>query len=117
VAAVRLLGWLGLVLFGCVLVQLHVAASPACRRAWAASSGNGWRPGAARVRLGRADLLALTGLIIGAQAAAGFSWLHVAELTGRGLHYLSAWLVGVDRPAPGRLAPSAGNPAHRLELR
>ncbi len=38
-------------------------------------------------------LLSLTGVLIGAQAAAGFSWLVVAEFTGRHLHAFIASIV------------------------
>jgi DNA segregation ATPase FtsK/SpoIIIE, S-DNA-T family len=97
--SVRLLGWLGLLLSGCVLIQLHFVAPgklPAgvggILGQWLADLGVpvfGW------VGL---TLLALTGLIIGAQAAAGFSWLQVAEVCGRLLHGLAAALVAaVDR--------------------
>jgi S-DNA-T family DNA segregation ATPase FtsK/SpoIIIE len=96
---VRLLGWLGVLLCSCVLIQLHFV-SPGRLPAgvggilgeWLATLGLpvfGW------VGL---TLLVLTGLIIGIQAAAGFSWLQVAEATGRGLHALAALLVGwIDR--------------------
>jgi DNA segregation ATPase FtsK/SpoIIIE, S-DNA-T family len=97
--SVRLLGWLGLLLCASVLIQLHFVAPgrlPAgvggILGQWLADLGVpvfGW------VGL---TLLALTGLIIGAQAAAGFSWLQVAEVVGRLLHGLAAFLVAwVDR--------------------
>jgi DNA segregation ATPase FtsK/SpoIIIE, S-DNA-T family len=99
VASMRLLGWLGLVMFACVLAQLHVAASPALPAGVGGILGQ-WLSGLGLPVFGWVGLtlLAVTGLIIGAQAAAGFSWLHVAELTGRGLHSLAALVVGwIDR--------------------
>ncbi len=96
---VRLLGWLGLLLSSCVLAALHFQAQAAL------PAGVGGIVGVWLVDLGLPvfgwvglTLVALTGLIIGAQAAAGFSWLHVAELTGRGLHQAAALVVGwIDR--------------------
>jgi DNA segregation ATPase FtsK/SpoIIIE, S-DNA-T family len=99
VAAMRLLGWLGLVLFGCVLVQLHVAPVAGLPAGVGGILGQ-WLVGVGVPVFGWVGLtlVALTGLIIGAQAAAGFSWLYLAELTGRGLHRLSALAVAwVDR--------------------
>ncbi len=91
---VRLLGWLGVLLASCVLIQLHFVA------AGALPAGVGGIVGQWLAELGvpvfgwvGLTLLALTGMIIGVQAAAGFSWLHVAELTGRTLHALAAALV------------------------
>ncbi|HEX7036146.1 MAG TPA: DNA translocase FtsK 4TM domain-containing protein [Pseudomonadales bacterium] len=96
---VRLLGWIGVLLASCVLIQLHFV-SPGRLPAgvggiigeWLANTGVpvfGW------VGL---TLLALTALIIGLQAAAGFSWLQLAEATGRALHALAAAFVGwIDR--------------------
>jgi len=85
--SVRGLGWLSLFVCGCVLAQVHFTTEadlPAgvggVLGQWLAQIGEpvfGW------VGL---TLLCLTGMLIGAQAAAGFSWLDVSELTGRLLH-------------------------------
>ncbi len=96
---VRLLGWLGVLLCSCVLVALHTAGAvdlPAglggILGQWLADLG---LPVFGGVGL---TLLALTGLIIGVQAASGVSWLQLAEATGRALHALSGTVVGwVDR--------------------
>jgi S-DNA-T family DNA segregation ATPase FtsK/SpoIIIE len=92
---VRLLGWVGVVLCSCVLAALHFPAPESLPAGvggilghWLAALGLpvfGW------VGL---TLLAITGLVIGAQAAAGFSWLQIAEATGRGLHATAAMIVG-----------------------
>ena len=99
VVSVRGLGWLCLFICGCVLAQVHFATAgdlPAgiggILGQWLVQIGNpvfGW------VGL---TLLCLTGVLIGAQAAAGFSWLDVAETTGRWLHGASRGVVGfIDR--------------------
>ena len=94
-AAVRTLGWLALFLCGCVLAQLHFtfdmtlpAGIGGVIGQWLVSAGEpvfGW------VGL---TLLCVTGALVGAQAAAGFSWLDVAESTGRLLHTSTAAAVG-----------------------
>jgi len=93
-AIVRGLGWLGLIVSSCILIQLHYQASFALPAGvggvlgqWLGSLGLpvfGW------VGL---TLLSLTGVLIGAQAAAGFSWWAIAEFTGRHLHAFIATLV------------------------
>tara|TARA_Y100001933_G_scaffold162382_1_gene160699 strand:- start:68 stop:2347 length:2280 start_codon:yes stop_codon:yes gene_type:complete len=98
-AAVRLLGWVGVVLCCCVLASLHFAA-PALLPAGVGGILGDWLAGVGLPVFGWVGLtlLAVTGLVIGAQAAAGFSWLHVAEVTGRSLHAASAFVVGwIDR--------------------
>ena len=78
-AAVRLLGWVGVVLCCCVLASLHFAA-PALLPAGVGGILGDWLAGVGLPVFGWVGLtlLAVTGLVIGAQAAAGFSWLHVA---------------------------------------
>ncbi len=97
--SIRLLGWLGLFVCGCVLSQLHF--NPALQL----PAGVGGVLGQSLSELGLPvfgwvglTLLGLTGALIGAQAAAGFSWLGVAEATGRWLHIATAAIVSfVDR--------------------
>ncbi|MCZ6642356.1 MAG: DNA translocase FtsK 4TM domain-containing protein, partial [Gammaproteobacteria bacterium] len=93
-ASVRGLGWLGLIVSSCILMQLHYQVSfvlPAgvggVLGQWLGSLG---LPVFGLVGL---TLLSLTGVLIGAQAAAGFSWLAVAEFTGRHLHAFLATVV------------------------
>ena len=77
---VRGLGWLSLFVSGCVLLEIHFAASTSLPAGvggvlgqWLVQIGE---PGFGWVGL---TLLCLTGLLIGAQAAAGFSWLDVSR--------------------------------------
>lgn len=87
---IRTSGWLALIVSACVLLHLHSSLDQSLPAGaggifgqWLALNGSavfGW------VGL---TLLAATGVLIGAQAAAGFSWLDVAESTGRTLYRLS----------------------------
>ena len=92
-ASMRGLGWFGLIISSCVLMQLHYQAS------FALPAGVGvlgqWlgQLGLPVFGLVGLTLLSLTGVLIGAQAAAGFSWLVVAEFTGRHLHAFIASIV------------------------
>ena len=99
IVSIRGLGWLSLIVSACVLAQVHFTSAMAMPAGvggvlgeWLALIGEpvfGW------VGL---TLLCLAGLLIGAQAAAGFSWLDVAEVTGRWLHLSSQSVVSfVDR--------------------
>ncbi len=93
--SVRTSGWLLLAVSCCVLLQLHAvpdvllpAGSGGVFGQWLVREGVGvfgW------VGL---TLLCVAGVMIGSQAAAGFSWLDVAEKTGRTLHVL--WRAGVS---------------------
>ena len=94
VAAVRSAGWVAVTLCACVLVESHVLGSGELP----ASSGGVLGLSLAEVGLpvlGGAGLtlLAAAGVLAGAQAAVGFSWLDVAEWVGRIIHQLSAALV------------------------
>ncbi|MEM8769506.1 MAG: DNA translocase FtsK 4TM domain-containing protein, partial [Pseudomonadota bacterium] len=99
--SIRAMGWIGLIVSACVLAEVHfkgLADLPAgvggVLGEWLVLVGEpvfGW------VGL---TLLCLAAGLIGAQAAAGFSWLAVAERTGRWLHGLSRACIGfVDRQA------------------
>ncbi len=93
--AVRAAGWLGLLLAACVLLQMHFV-------------GTGRLPAGIGGILGRwlADvgvpvfgwvgltLMALVAMVVSAQTSLGFSWLQVAEQTGRLLHSLVMMLAG-----------------------
>ena len=99
--SVRILGWVGLFVSGCVLAQLHIVTGIPL------PAGTGGIVGQWLIRAGMPifgwvglTLLCLTGALIGVQAAAGFSWLTVAETTGRWLHRFSAAVVSfADRQA------------------
>ena len=81
---VRASGWLGLMVGLCVLFELHTPQTPQL------PSGSGgvlgvWLGQAGIAVFGRVGLtvLASAGVIIGLQAAVGFSWLDVARLCAR----------------------------------
>ncbi len=87
--SVRSSGWLLLVVSSCVLLELHSAPSQSLPAGaggvfgqWLVLEGVGifgW--------VGM-TLLSIAGVLIGSQASAGFSWLDVAEHTGRRLYQL-----------------------------
>ncbi len=94
--AVRGLGWVGITLCACVLIQLHALPDPALPVGsggvlglWFAQVG---MPVLGAIGL---TLVCVAGLLAGAQAAIGFSWLDVAESTGRHLHGFAAVLAGL----------------------
>ena len=91
---VRGLGWLGLFISGCVLSQLHFQSAGTLPAGVGGVLGQ-WLSNLSLPVFGLVGLtlLSLTGVLIGAQAAASFSWLRVAEITGRWLHAISAGLV------------------------
>ena len=93
-AAVRSAGWLAVTLCACVLMQSHVPTVSGLP----ASSGGVLGLSLVEVGLpvlGKAGLtlLGVAGVLAGAQAAVGFSWLDVAEWVGRGVHRLSAAVI------------------------
>ena len=90
-ASVRSAGWLAVTLCACILMESHVPAVSGLP----ASAGGVLGLSLVEVGLpvlGKAGLtlLGLAGVLAGAQAAMGFSWLDVAEWVGRGIHRLSA---------------------------
>ena len=93
--ASRGLGWVGITLCACVLIQLHALPDPAL------PAGSGgiiglWFARAGMPYLGPVGLsiIGVAGVLAGAQTAIGFSWLDVAETTGRHLHGFSAAVAG-----------------------
>ncbi len=92
--SVRASSWTLVTLCSCVLLHLHAdpgttlpAGTGGVLGQWLAGQGTalfGW------VGL---TLLCLAGVLIGVQAAAGFSWLTVAEVLGRYLHRIFGWAV------------------------
>ncbi len=93
--AVRGLSWFGLVLCVCALMQLHVEPDPVL------PAGVGGILGHWFVQLGMPllgsiglTLLCVMGVLIGAQAAIGFSWLQVAEVVGRCLYLIARLFIG-----------------------
>ena len=82
--AMRASGWIGMLVCACILLQLH--GSDATRLPSGAGGILGILLGGEGLEVfGQVGLtlLALAGALIGAQAAAGFSWLDVAEFLGR----------------------------------
>lgn len=87
ITGVRALGWLAVIFSLAALVQMHTAAGGSL------PAGGGGVIGASMVTNGGPvfgwvglTLLGVTGLMVGLQAALGFSWLEVAEFLGRLLH-------------------------------
>ncbi len=89
-ASLRLAGWLIGMLCGAVLARLHIGSTLGL------PAGPGGIIGSWLVHIGMPlfnwvglSLLALVGLFTGAQTAIGFSWLRLAEATGRAIHGLT----------------------------
>ena len=81
---VRTIGWVGLMLCACILLDVHAPLASQL------PSGSGGVFGFHLAQQGEQvfgwvgmTVLCLAGVIIGLQAAVGFSWLDVAELIGR----------------------------------
>ncbi|MEM7099794.1 MAG: DNA translocase FtsK 4TM domain-containing protein [Pseudomonadota bacterium] len=121
VASIRTTGWVSVTLCGCVLLALHAdpnsslpAGAGGVLGQWFAQQGNavfGW------VGL---SILGIAGVLIGAQAAAGFSWLDVCEFLGRYLHIAwqiarNAYDIGRDRWHAFAQARAANAAARRRE--
>ena len=96
VLGTRLLGWLAAATAACVLVELHVATTgqlPAkvgpggIVGRWLAEAGMPFFNWAG------VTLVALAIFLIGVQAALGYSWIRVAEGTGKSLHLLVTKIV------------------------
>ena len=108
---IRSCGWLAVVVSACVLACLHVAPTTVLR------AGPGGIVGDALASMGLPvlgwvglTLIALVMLMIGAQAALGFSWVAVVEATGKGVHRVTHMAVAaVD--AAARMARSLWNKA------
>ena len=83
---VRTIGWVGLMLCACILLDVHAPLASQL------PSGSGGVFGFHLAQQGEQvfgwvgmTVLCVAGVIIGLQAAVGFSWLDVAELIGRAL--------------------------------
>ena len=92
--SIRLCGWLAVVVAACVLARLHVAPTQALRAGPGGIVGEGLAslglPALGWVGL---TLIAVAVLLIGAQAAIGYSWIAVAEVTGKAVHKLAHMAV------------------------
>jgi S-DNA-T family DNA segregation ATPase FtsK/SpoIIIE len=85
--SLRLAGWIGVLLCGAVLLRVHVGGSLGLPDGPGGVVG-GWLAavGMPLFNWVGLTLIALAGLCIGAQTALGFSWVDVAESTGRWLY-------------------------------
>ncbi|MCZ6658051.1 MAG: DNA translocase FtsK 4TM domain-containing protein [Gammaproteobacteria bacterium] len=96
---VRFVGWVGMALCTCVLIQLHALSDPGL------PAGSGGVLGQWLTQTGipvfgviGLTLLCVAGALTGVQAAMGFSWLDIVETTGRHLHRFSiAGVTFADR--------------------
>ncbi len=93
--AVHATSWLCVVLCACGMIALHVSPDTDL------PAGAGGLLGQWFMQLGvpilnriGLTLVCVVGMLVGAQAAIGFSWLHVAEVVGRHLHGLARVLAG-----------------------
>ena len=97
-AAVRVGGFVATLVSVCVLLRLHQ------KDAGHLPAGTGGALGDSLANLGLPvlnpaglTLCALAVLLIGSQAAIGYSWLQLAEWTGRGLHKLAKMVSALAR--------------------
>ena len=92
--SIRFCGWLAVVVSACVLARLHVAPTTVLRRGPGGIVGEGLASAGLPV-LGWVGLtlIAVAVLLIGAQAALGYSWVAVAEATGKGVHNVARMAV------------------------
>ena len=92
--AIRLVGFLAVLISICVLARLHFTAGANL------PAGGGGAIGASLVNAGLPmlnwvglTLCVLLVLLIGSQATLGYSWLPVVEATGRGVHFAALGVV------------------------
>ena len=85
--SIRFCGWLAVVVSACVLARLHSAPTTDLRAGPGGIIGDGLASMGLPV-LGWVGLtlIAVVMLLIGAQAALGYSWIAVVEATGKGVH-------------------------------
>ena len=96
--SIRFCGWLAVVVSACVLARLHVAPATVLPAGPGGIVGDGLAAMGLPV-LGWVGLtlIAVAVLLIGVQAALGYSWVAVAETTGKGVHNTARMAVaGVD---------------------
>ena len=100
--SIRFCGWAAVVVSACVLARLHAEPTAVLPGGTGGLIGDGLAsmalPGLGWVGL---TLIAVVVLLIGAQAALGYSWVVVAEVTGKGVHKVSRMLVGGVYAAAG----------------
>ena len=99
---VRFSGWLAVIAGCCILCSLHFAPdiTGAGLPAGAGGALGQWLAEAGTIAFGWVglSLLCTAAVLVGLQAATGFSWLDVAEITGRSLYRLSQIAIdGIER--------------------
>ncbi|MCR9279090.1 MAG: DNA translocase FtsK 4TM domain-containing protein [Pseudomonadaceae bacterium] len=117
-ASIRALAWLFLVLSCCLLVELHWPGESAL------PASHGGALGSAIVdvsiepvgHLGL-TLIAVTAFFMSLQASLNFSWLSVAEHTGRALHFSMSHLVASLRRTQVAMAAAMDRYRDRREAR
>ena len=94
----RSAGWSLVAACACALVRLHSLANPDLPAGAGGLIGQ-WlfQMGMPVFGLTGLTLLGLAGILVGAQAALGFSWLDLAEAIGRRLHRIAAGAAGFGR--------------------
>ena len=112
--ALRMVGFLAVLVSLCVLVRLHFTAGENL------PVGGGGAIGASLVEAGLPmlnwvglTLCALLVLLVGSQATLGYSWLAVVEATGRGVHVAALGIVAAAAYA-GRALARAGTAVDAL---
>ena len=100
--SIRFCGWLAVVVSACVLARLHVAPTTVLPAGPGGVVGEGLASTGLPV-LGwiGLTLIAVAVMLIGAQAALGFSWIAVAEATGKGVHKVARMVVAAVDAAAG----------------
>ncbi len=100
--SVRFCGWSAVVVSSCVLARLHVARTADLPAGPGGVVGEGLASTGLPV-LGWVGLtlIAVAVMLIGAQAALGFSWIAVAEATGKGVHKVARMAVAAVDAAAG----------------
>ena len=93
--AVRSSGWVAVVACVCALIRMHALASPELPSGTGGLIGQ-WlfQRGMPVFGVAGLTLLGLAGILVGGQAALGFSWLDAAEACGRHLHRVCAAALG-----------------------
>ena len=91
---IRFCGWVAVVVSACILARLHVARTAELPAGPGGEVGD-WLAALGLPALGWVGLtlIAVAVLLIGAQAALGYSWVAVAEATGKGVHNVARMAV------------------------
>lgn len=117
-ASIRALAWLVLVLSCCLLVELHWPGESALP----ASHGGALGSAIVTASIGPVGhlgltLIAVTSFFMSLQASLNFSWLSVAEHTGRALHFSMSHLVASVRRVQVSVSAAMDRQRDRREAR